>query len=93
MDFIALSAFIVLAVDPVPVVAVSADQKSSVQPASVERNLSQVDPEKVICHKEKSVGSRIAEKKICKTAKQWEIEHLETRQATERVQSSRWKSE
>lgn len=93
MDFIALSASIVLAVGPVPVDAVSTDEKSTDQRAPVERNLPLVVPEKVICHKEKSLGSRVAAKKVCKTAKQWEAEQLESRQATERVQSSRWKSD
>lgn len=93
MAFIAFSALIVLVVGPVPVDAVSTDKESTEQRAPVERNLSSEVPEKVICHKEKSTGSRVAAKNVCKTAKQWEAERLEARQATERVQSSRWKSD
>lgn len=49
--------------------------------------------DKIICKREKVVGSRLAAKKICQTAAQWERQRREEQQLVEKVQSSRWKSD
>ncbi len=42
--------------------------------------------ERVICQKEENIGSRLAAKKICLTAKEWKERAALNREETERVQ-------
>jgi len=42
--------------------------------------------ERVICQKEESIGSRLAAKKICLTAKEWKERAALNREETERAQ-------
>lgn len=42
--------------------------------------------ERVICQKEENIGSRLAAKKICLTAKEWKERAQLNREETERVQ-------
>ncbi len=48
--------------------------------------------DKVICKREKVVGSRLTAKKVCQTAAQWERQRREDQQMAEKVQGARWKS-
>lgn len=45
--------------------------------------------EKVVCRKNKVIGSRLAAKTVCKTLAQWEVEKRESRQAIEKGQNQR----
>lgn len=46
------------------------------------------DPDRIICQKEEQIGTRLAPKKVCLTARQWkERVHL-MREETERAQQS-----
>lgn len=49
-------------------------------------------PDKVICRREKALGSRITAKRICQTAAEWERQRRDDQQLAEKVQSGRWKS-
>lgn len=50
------------------------------------------DAGKLICKRDKASGSRLATKRICQTAAQWERQRREDQQAVEKVQSARSKS-
>ena len=45
--------------------------------------------EKVICRRDKVIGSRLAAKSICKTQAEWDHEQREQRQTIERGQQQR----
>lgn len=49
-------------------------------------------PNKIICKRERVSGSRLAAKKVCQTAAEWERQRREDQQAAEKVQTGRWKS-
>lgn len=59
---------------------------------TVEASQQANDPNKVICRRQEVVGTRLAKKRICATAAEWERIHAEERQATERIQNQRSKS-
>ncbi len=59
---------------------------------TVEASQQANDPNKVICRRQKVIGTRLAQKRVCATAAEWERMHAEERQATERVQNQRSKS-
>ena len=44
------------------------------------------DPNRMICEKQAVSGSRLATKRVCMTAAEWEIRKLEDRQAIEKGQ-------
>ena len=44
------------------------------------------DPNRIICEKQPVVGSRLASKRVCMTAAEWEVRKLEDRQAIEKGQ-------
>lgn len=44
------------------------------------------DPNRMICEKQAVSGSRLAVKRVCMTAAEWEIRKLEDRQAIEKGQ-------
>ncbi|MGV2495454.1 hypothetical protein [Pelagerythrobacter aerophilus] len=48
---------------------------------------------RVICKRQKNTGSRLSAEKICLTAAQWAQLKRDQREATERTQSARWKSD
>ncbi len=50
------------------------------------------DPNQVICRRQEVLGTRLAKKRICATAAEWDRIHAEERQATERIQNQRSKS-
>ncbi|WP_141134018.1 hypothetical protein [Sphingopyxis indica] len=47
------------------------------------------DQNRVICKREKIIGSRLGSKKTCATEAEWAQMRAEQRQATERVQANR----
>ena len=44
------------------------------------------DPNRIVCQKEDSIGSRLAAKKICLTQKEWDLRQAADRDEAERVQ-------
>ena len=44
------------------------------------------DPNKIVCQKEEQIGSRLGAKKVCMTAKEWELLAKEHRDEAERLQ-------
>jgi len=67
-----------LAVGAIPAMVAAEDQKPD-----------QKDPNRIVCEKQKELGSRVATKKICMTAAEWEIRRREDRQALEKAQVNR----
>ena len=47
------------------------------------------DPNRIICEKQGVVGSRLATKRICMTAAEWEMRRREDREAIEKAQVNR----
>ena len=45
------------------------------------------DPNKIVCKKEETIGSRIGAKKVCLTGSEWDMLAKDGREQTERVQS------
>lgn len=50
------------------------------------------DPNRIICKRDKAIGSRLSSKKMCATAAQWDQMRADNRQAVERAQANRPKS-
>lgn len=61
----------------VPAIAAAEDKKSETK-----------DPNRIICEKQEVVGSRLATKRICMTAAEWEDRKREDREAVEKGQRS-----
>lgn len=47
------------------------------------------DPNRIICEKQEVVGSRLATKRVCMTAAEWDIRRREDREAVEKAQINR----
>lgn len=60
-----------------------AQAQASSQPASVSKDK---DPNRIICQKIEETGSRVASKKVCMTAQQWEEKRRADRQYLEDAQ-------
>ena len=45
------------------------------------------DPNRIICEKQEVVGSRLATKRVCMTAAEWQAKRLEERQSLDRSQT------
>jgi hypothetical protein len=54
--------------------------------AAEEKKADNKDPNRLICEKQEVIGSRLATKKICLTAAQWEERKREDREAIEKGQ-------
>ena len=54
--------------------------------AAEEKKADKNDPNRMICEKQEVLGSRVATKKICMTAAQWEDRRREDREAIEKGQ-------
>jgi len=54
--------------------------------AAEEKKADKNDPNRIICEKQEVLGSRVATKKICMTAAQWEDRKREDREAIEKGQ-------
>lgn len=72
---IAIASVVALAL--MPMTAVAAGDKKDAK-----------DPNRIICEKQEVVGSRLATKRICMTAAQWEERRREDRQALEKAQNN-----
>lgn len=46
------------------------------------------DPDKMVCKKEESIGSRLAAKKVCLTVREWQQVADQGREHTEKIQES-----
>ncbi|WP_374529334.1 hypothetical protein [Novosphingobium sp.] len=51
------------------------------------------DPNRVVCRRMEVTGSRLASKRVCQTAAQWDAMEAAQRQDIERSQTQRWKSD
>jgi len=47
------------------------------------------DPNRIICEKQGVVGSRLATRRVCMTAAEWDIRRREDREAVEKAQVNR----
>lgn len=45
------------------------------------------DPNRMICEKQEVLGTRLASKRVCKTAAEWEAERRQDRQAIDKAQT------
>lgn len=54
--------------------------------AAADKNAVSKDPNRMICEKQAVSGSRLATRRVCMTAAEWEIRKLEDRQAIEKGQ-------
>ena len=54
--------------------------------AAEQKKADKNDPNRIICEKQEVLGSRVATKKICLTAAQWEDRRREDREAIEKGQ-------
>lgn len=57
--------------------------------AADEKKTEAKDPNRIICEKQGVVGSRLATKRVCMTAAEWEIRRREDREAVEKAQVNR----
>ena len=57
--------------------------------AADEKKTEAKDPNRIICEKQSVVGSRLATKRVCMTAAEWEIRRREDREAVEKAQVNR----
>jgi hypothetical protein len=57
--------------------------------AAEEKSPAPKDPNRVICERQGEVGSRVATKRVCMTAAEWEIRRREDREALEKAQLNR----
>lgn len=69
---------IVAALALIPVAASAEDKKPEAK-----------DPNRIICERQGVVGSRLATKRVCMTAAEWEIRRREDREAVEKAQVNR----
>ena len=51
------------------------------------------DPNRTVCRKIETIGSRLSSKRVCQTAAQWDAQEAANRQDIERSQTQRWKSD
>jgi len=57
--------------------------------AADEKKPAQKDPNRIICERQGDVSSRVATKRVCMTAAEWEIRRREDREALEKAQINR----
>lgn len=67
--------------------AIAADQP---KPEPTTEEAEDDSQNRMVCKRQKSTGSRVKSEKVCMTAAQWAQLKSDQRQATERVQSTRW---
>ncbi len=76
--FVATSGTLLFAAQPI-----LAQAQTSNQPAPVSKDK---DPNRVICQRIEEIGSRLASKKVCMTARQWEEQRRSDREYLEDAQ-------
>ena len=57
---------------------------------AAQANAKKSDVNRIICQKEEQIGTRLAPKKVCLTAKEWAERAQLNREETERAQSNAW---
>lgn len=57
--------------------------------AAGEKKAEAKDPNRIICEKQEVLGSRVATKRVCMTAAEWEIRRREDREAVDKAQVNR----
>jgi hypothetical protein len=72
------SIVIIAAITLIPGVAIAGDKTADKK-----------DPNRVICEKQTVPGSRLATKRVCMTAAEWQAKRLEERQAIDKSQMQR----
>lgn len=74
-----------------PVAAQDAKPQTAAAQEEAAEEDAQVDKtqNRMICKRQKSTGSRLAEKRVCMTAAQWHQLERDQREATERAQANR----
>ena len=70
-------------------IARAADDQSVAVPSSTEKEGSDADANKIICRREKVIGSRLQSKRICATPAQWAQMRADQRERTEQIQKDR----
>lgn len=69
--------------------AVAQQAQQAQQPQAQQAKISDPhakDPNKIVCQKEDTIGSRLAAKKVCLTQKEWDLRAQADREETQRVQ-------
>ena len=61
----------------------------SASAAAAEKKSQAKDPNRMVCEKQQVVGSRLATKRVCMTAAEWDAKRLEERQAIDKTQVQR----
>jgi hypothetical protein len=69
---------IIAALAVIPAAAAAEEQKPAAK-----------DPNRIVCEKQEVVGSRLATKRVCMTAAEWEIRRREDREALDKAQVNR----
>lgn len=57
--------------------------------AAEEKKADAKDPSRIICEKQEVLGSRLATKRVCMTAAEWEIRRREDRETIDKAQVNR----
>jgi len=78
LKFVALAAFLALGAAP----AIAQAPSAGTAPASAKAQ----DPDKKICQRVEETGSRLGDRRICKTRAEWAAERQESRNELERAQ-------
>jgi len=55
--------------------------------ASAEEKKAEKDPNRMVCEKQEVVGSRLATRRVCMTAAEWETKRRDERQMIDRSQT------
>lgn len=67
----------------------AADDESVEVPGGNMKNGSDTDPNRIICRREKVIGTRLQSKRICATPAQWAQMRADQRAEVERIQKDR----
>lgn len=73
----------------VRVLAVTAVAAMITAPALASDRKANDDPNRMICEKQEVLGTRLAAKRVCKTAAEWAAEKQQARQQIDRTQVQR----
>lgn len=73
----------------VSVAIVAALALVSVSASAEEKKAEGKDPNRIVCQKQEVLGSRVATKRVCMTAAEWDAKRLEDRQNLDRNQTQR----
>lgn len=86
--FVAVAAAVALAA---PALAGGQGQEDPSKPSAEE--VTDTSQNRMVCKRQKNTGSRLSSKRVCMTAAQWAQLEQDQRQAIERVQAGRMKSD